>query len=168
MERFEQYFTKLFDKSNQPGPDYYEFSKMDDNLSAHISNDTERLKIVFSSFQIQNVTKEHLLASIEYYKKVINDDRPNFEQILEQKNNSGLEAKKLEISANQQKIIDNTEAIARMTAEIEQSRIKVATLSEQVNEEESKMNSIKNGYNMASQAILNKLNNDAQKIQTTL
>jgi hypothetical protein len=166
--KFEKYFDRLFDQANLPGPDYFEFYKMMDTLEAHIHDEKARLSATFASLSIQGLTKDTLVDSANKYKAIIEKDKTNFENALNEKLKSEVGQKQKEIQDMEKKMAINAEQIQRLTKEITESQGLIGNLKAKAAEEENKLKSNNNGYQLASQAIINKITSDIQKIQTTL
>jgi hypothetical protein len=167
-EKFEKYFDNLFDKANLPGPDYFEFYKTMETLEAHIPDEKARVSATFASLAIQGLTKKNLLETANKYKGIIEQDQANFEMALDTKMKSELGVRNEKLSKLEQKITANSEQIQKLTKEISDSQILIAQIKNEVMEHENKLIKNKNGYQVACQAVLNKISSDIQKIQTTL
>ncbi len=168
LEKFEVHFDKLFDQSNMQGPDYYEFCKMLETLEAHIPDEKTRFSAVFASLTIQGLTKQKLVDSANFYKEIVNNDKLKFEKAIDLKSATDLETKKSSAVALEKKMIENSELIKKLTQEISDAQAKITTLKGEIAEAEQKLESNKNGYNIACNAMLNKINIDITKIQTNL
>jgi hypothetical protein len=166
--KFEKYFDRLFDQANLPGPDYFEFYKMMDTLEAHIHDEKARLSATFASLSIQGLTKDTLVDSANKYKAIIEKDKTNFENALNEKLKSEVGQRQREIQEMEKKMAINSEQIQKLTKEITESQGLIGNLKAKAAEEENKLKSNNNGYQLASQAIINKITADIQKIQSTL
>jgi chromosome segregation ATPase len=167
-EKFEKYFENLFDKANLPGPDYFEFYKTMETLEPHIPDEKARVSATFASLAIQGLTKKTLLETATKYKEIIEQDQANFEKALDTKMKSELGERNESLKGLEQKIAANSEQIQQLTKEISDSQILIAQIKNELMEHENKLTKNKNGYQVACQAVLNKIGADIQKIQTTL
>jgi hypothetical protein len=167
-EKFEKYFDNLFEKANFPGPDYFEFSKTMETLEAHIPDEKARVAATFASLAIQGLTKESLMDTAFKYKDIIEKDSVNFENALEVKAKAELGDRHSTMSALEEKIKLNSEKIQQLTKEISESQVKMEQVKNEVLEQENKLNKNKQGYQLACHAIITKISEDIQKIQTTL
>lgn len=167
-DKFEKHFSELFDKANLPGPDYYEFWKMMETLEVAVPDDKTRMTAVFASLQVQGLTKEKLLESASQYQKIIEKDRNEFQNAVNSKSQSDIEGRKVAIAELEKKNAANAEMIQRLTKEIEENNTKAVALKKEVIDEEAKLNSNKNGYNIACDAMAAMINGDMQKINTHL
>jgi hypothetical protein len=167
-QKFEKYFEELFDKANLPGPDYFEFYKTMETLEAHIPDEKARVSATFASLSIQGLTKKNLLETAQKYKEIIEQDHANFEKALDIKMKSEIGERSEKLKKLEQKITANSEMIQKLTKEISDSQVLIAQIKNEVMEQENKLNKNKNGYQVACQAVLNKIVSDIQKIQTTI
>ena len=167
-EKFEKYFDTLFDKANFPGPDYYEFYKTMETLEAHIPDEKARLSATFASLSIQGLTKNKLVETANKYTEIIASDKVNFENALNEKLKSEVGQRQNQLHDYEKKIKKNAEQIQLLTKEISEAQALMAKLKAELTEQETKLTRNKSGYQIACQAILNKIAADIQKIQTTL
>jgi hypothetical protein len=167
-QKFENYFENLFEKANFPGPDYFEFYKMMETLEAHITDEKARLSATFASLAIQGLTKQTLLDTAGRYKSIIEQDHVNFEKALNDKLKSEVGDRQNQLLSLEKKIAANSEMIQKLTKEITDAQTQMGQIKTQVMEQENKLIKNKNGYQVACQAVLNKISTDIQKIQATL
>jgi len=168
IEKFEKHFDSLMNEANLPGPDYFEFCKMMEALEAAVPDEKARYAAVFASLTAQGLSKEKLINSAAKYKMVIQDDKTKFEQAVNDKLKGEVDSRKIEVSNLQNKIVQNTEAIKKLTQEITDSQGKIQSLNVEITEKESKIKTNIDGYSIASNAMLNKINVDIQKIETLI
>jgi chromosome segregation ATPase len=168
IEKFEKHFDKLMDETNLPGPDYFEFCKMMEALEAAVPDEKARYAAVFASLATQGLTKEKLINTAAKYKMVIQEDKTKFEQAVNEKLKGEVESRKGEVSNLQNKIVQNTETIKKLTQEITDAQTKIQALGTEITEKESKIKNNIDGYSIASSAMLNKINVDIQKIESLL
>jgi hypothetical protein len=166
--KFEKYFDDLFEKANFPGPDYFEFYKTMETLEAHISNERDRLSATFASLAIQGLTKKILIDTANKYKDIIEQDHSNFDRALEDKMRAEVGKRQDQLQSMEKKIADNSEEIQKLTKEISDTQVLVGKLKTEVMEQQNKLTKNKTGYQVACQAVLNKITSDIQKIQSTL
>ncbi len=168
VEKFSKHFDALFEKSNLAGPDYFEFFKMMDTLEAHIADEKTRISAVFASLSIQGLTKQKLIETASHYKQVIQADKDQFEKAIDKKAESELETRKQNLITLEKRIFDHSELIKNLTKEITEAQGKIGILKEEIQQEEAKLGSNKGGYNLACEAILNKINTDIVKINNSI
>ena len=166
--KFEKYFDNLFDKANLPGPDYFEFYKTMEMLEAHIADEKARLSATFASLAIQGLTKKNLIETATKYKGIIEQDQANFNTALEDKMKAEVGQRQAQLKSLEQKIANNSEQIQKLTKEISETQVLIGQIKTEVLDQENKLTKNKNGYQVACQAVINKIVTDIQKIQSTL
>lgn len=168
FDKFEKHFERMFDQANLPGPDYYEFWKMTETLEAHIKDERARLSATYASLAIQGLTKEKLIESANKYKDLIQQDKNQFEKVATEKGEKDIGEKRRELKQLEESIVKHSEMIQKLSKEISDSQIAMGKLKATIAEEEGKLASNKQGYNMACEAMMKKITDDITKIQTTL
>jgi chromosome segregation ATPase len=168
IEKFEKHFDSLMNGANLPGPDYFEFCKMMDALENSVPDEKTRYTAVFASLSVQGLNKDTLINSAAKYKTVIQDDKTKFELAVNDKLKGEVESRKTQLKDLENKIVQNSEAIKKLTQEITDAQSKMQTLSAEVGEKESKIKTNLDGYTIACEAMLNKINLDIQKIQSLI
>lgn len=168
IDKFEKHFEKLFEQTNLPGPDYYEFFKMMETLEPHIHDEKARISATFASLSIQGMTKEKLIDTAKKYMDVVHSDKANFEKALKDAGTSEVDQRKRKLQELEAMIQKNSETIQKLTKEISDGQVLMGKLKVEVQEEENKFNKNRSGYNIACEAMLTKITTDIQKIQTTL
>ena len=168
VDKFEKHFEKIFDEANFPGPDYYEFWKMSETLAAHIPDERARFSATFASLTIQGLTKEKLIETASKYRELVDQDKLTFMKLASDKGEKEIGAKRKDVDALNEKIKKNSELIQKLTKEITESQIAIERLKAVVSDEENKLARNKQGYNLASEAMIKKITEDITKIQTLL
>ncbi|MFB6457584.1 hypothetical protein ACE38W_20105 [Chitinophaga sp. Hz27] len=168
LDKFEQHFTGLFEKSNLPGPDYFEFWKMMEALQKHLPDENARIPVVFATLSVQGLTKESLITSAAKYKLIIEEDKAAFDKAAGAKESDEVEKRRNEMQALQQKIADNSTLIQQLTQEITAAQQQASELKKEVEDQEEKILNSRRGYQVASEAMIRKINNDIQKFESSL
>jgi predicted nucleic acid-binding Zn-ribbon protein len=168
IEKFEKHFDSLMDQANLPGPDYFEFCKMMEALEAAVPDEKARYAAVFASLKVQGLTKDNLISTAGKYKAVIQDDKAKFDIAVNDKLKGEVESRKVQLKDLGAKIVQNTETIKKLTQEITDAQNKIQLLNAEVGEKENKIKSNSEGYTVACNAMLNKINIDIQKIQSLI
>ena len=166
--KFEKYFDNLFEKANLPGPDYFEFYKTMEMLEPHIADEKARLSATFASLAIQGLTKKNLVETANKYKGIIEQDQANFNNVLVEKMKAEVGQRQAKLKDMEQKIAANSEQIQKLTKEISETQGLIGQIKTEVLDQENKLTKNKNGYQVACQAVINKIVTDIQKIQSTL
>ena len=168
IDKFEQHFSGLFERSNLPGPDYYEFWKMMETLEAHVPDEKTRMAAVFATLSIQGLTKQKLLETAAQYKQIVETDRTEFEKAASDKASQEVQGRQQQLADLEKKIAEHAATIKKLTEEITAAQQQTGQIKAQITESEQKITSSRQGYQLACSAIINKIETDLQKIQTSL
>jgi predicted RNase H-like nuclease (RuvC/YqgF family) len=159
IAKFEAHFDKLLSDANLPGPDYYEYLKVEENLEKAIPDEKVRSAAAFASLGVQGLTKDTLISSANQYIEVIKKDREGFEAALKEKQKTEIESRKGQIATLQLKI-------QQITQEIATSQKTIDTLTEEIEQTQSKIQKNEGAYLAACDAMIGKIESDIQKAQT--
>jgi hypothetical protein len=168
IDKFEQHFSGLFERSNLPGPDYYEFWKMMETLEAHVPDEKARMAAVFATLSIQGLTKQKLVETAAQYRQLVETDRNEFEKAANDKALHEIQGRQQQLVELEKKIAQHAETIKKLTEEITAAQLQTGQVKAQITEQEQKISSSRQGYQLACDAMINKIETDLQKIQTTL
>ncbi len=168
VDKFEKHFSNLMERTNLPGPDYYEFFKMMETLEAHIADEGARMAAVFATLAIQGLTKEKLLESAAVYSDVIEKDNAQFHKALADKNASEVEGRKRNVADLEGRIQRNAEQIQLLTKQITEYQTQIAALTKEAQLEQQRLEINSSAYQIASKAMSAKVTSDIQKIKSYL
>lgn len=165
LSKFEKHFEQLFEQTNLPGPDYFEFWKTMDTLEAHIPEEKARMKAVFASLKIQGLTKATLLDTASKYKEAILKDKASFESAVQSKSESEIAGRESGIQKMEKEREEKRQLIEKLQREIEESAAKIASLQQEIAAEKEKIENAQRGYLAACNAMVSKIDNDIQQFQ---
>lgn len=159
-EKFNAYFSKLFQDSNMPGPDYYEFSKMVDAMQI-IPDEKTRYLSAFAGLSVQGLSKDRLVESAAQYLKILDADAENFNSTL----NVALQDK---VEQRRKQLEEKSKRIQELTREIQDLNNSILVLGNEIKENEEKIKDNQSGYSSELQKFKSKIEQDVQKIKTIL
>jgi chromosome segregation ATPase len=168
LEKFESHFDQLMTKANLPGPDYFEFCKMMEALESHVPDERARISAVFASLSVQGLTKDKLISTAKQYKDVFAADHDNFNNALNQKSTADIDEKKASCDALEKRMASDSEMIQKLTQEITDAQAQISKMKQEIADSEGKLENNKKGYEMAYNAMVQKINSDITDIQNTL
>jgi chromosome segregation ATPase len=165
LSKFEKHFDQLFEQTNLPGPDYFEFWKTMETLEAHIPEEKARIKAVFASLKIQGLTKVNLIDTATKYRDAVLLDKANFESAVQSKSESEISGREASIQKMETEREDKRQTIEKLQREIEESAAKIASLQQEIAAEREKIDNAQRGYLAACNAMVSKIENDIQQFQ---
>lgn len=155
-EKFKNYFDKLFGEANMPGPDYFEFTKMIEAMSA-IPDERTKYATAFAGLSIQGLDKKKLLETAASYLKILDNDAQHFTATVSKTLQEKVTAKKKEME-------DKTKRIQDLTKEINELTARLQTINDEVRDNEEKINANAASYQSELQQLKSRISQDLQKI----
>jgi chromosome segregation ATPase len=160
--------TNALEKNNLPGFDYLEFKLSLGKLAVMNLPEEMAYKSAFATASTVGLTKEKLLTTGQHYRKVLFDEKEQFNialqgQLQKRVNNKQEEVAKLkaQIQAWQEQIVNLQNQIAKSQATIDDA-------GNQIEAEMKKIQSTKDSFEYTHQSIMNQLELDLQNIQRYL
>ncbi len=155
-QRFAEYFDKLFNDANLPGPDYYEFSKMIGAMHL-VPDERARYFAAYAGLQVQGLDKQKLLSTAAEYVKILDADASRFQQTVD----AAVQEKVSNRSAEAE---EKAKRIVLLTQEIQHLRDEIAAIEEEVRQNQEKLSVNGNAYAFESQRRKQQISNDIEKI----
>lgn len=168
LAKFEQHFEQLFEKTNLPGPDYFEFWKTMDTLETHIPDESARMQAVYASLKIQGLNKQTLITTAGQYRDVVLQDKANFEAAVQKKSSAEIAGRQSEIAQIEQQNGERLRTIEQLRQEIEASSKRLEQLQQEIEVEQVKIENAQRGYSAACSAMVSKIESDMERFQRIL
>lgn len=157
IEKFRQYFDKLFNEANLPGPDYFEFAKMTQAMSG-IADEKLRYSSAFAGLTVQGLNKQKLLDTAGAYLQILDTDAANF-------NNTVDAALAEKVQAKQQEIVTKQQRMEQLQREMTDLQHQIQLLYAEIKENEEKIENNTGGYKQASEDMKRQIQQDIEKIK---
>ncbi len=139
--RSAQFLINALEKNNIDGFDYIEYKQALGALAALDIDEATAFKSAFATASMMGLSKDKLLKTANFYLKVLQQERSQFDKAVEQqvqrqvagKQKEGkavvlaIQSKKDKISQLQSEILQHQEQIVRLQDEIESSKDKIGT-----------------------------------------
>lgn len=160
--------TRALEKNNLPGFDYLEFKLSLGRLAQMNLPEEMAYKSAFATASTVGLTKEKLLTTGQHYRKVLFDEKEQFNMALQGQLQKRVNSKKeeveklkLQIEAWQQQIVNLQNQIAKSQATIDDA-------GAQMDGEMKKIQATKDSFEHTHQSIMNQIELDLQNIQRYL
>lgn len=155
--KFKDYFDKLFNEANIPGPDYYEFSKMIEVMQA-VPDEQVRYITAFAGLSVQGLDKQKLLTTASQYLQLLETDATNFHSTVDAALQEKVHEKKRQMEEKEKRI-------QQLTQEISTLQNEMLNMQSEIKENEAKIEANTGGYKYESEAMKDRINRDMEKIK---
>ena len=168
--KFLDHFAALLNKSNIPGPDYFEYKQVLKNMESLQLSEEKLYLAAWASFMAMGGVKETtiLQTSGEQYLKILDGDRASFlkdvEKTIEERVGS-LKKEHVNLEENNKKY---AEEILKLQQKIEESKNRMGQISSEISEQTTKINQNKDGYESTFSTFTNQIRQDLEKINKYL
>lgn len=160
--------TTALEKSNLPGFDYLEFKLSLGRLAMMNLPEEMAYKSAFATASTVGLTKEKLLTTGQHYKKVLFDEKEQFNFALHGQMQKRVNNKKEEVEKLKSQIQAWQEQISNLQNQIAKSQATIDDAGNQIESEMKKIQATKDNFDRTHQSIMNQIELDIQNIQKYL
>ena len=150
------------------GFDYFEFKQSLATLSKMPLDEATQFKSAFATAATMGITKENLLQSADYYKKVLHKEKEKFDVAVKGQNNANVLKKKEELETLKKVILEKSAQIKRLTEEITAHNEQIEQGNKFVNEAEGKILGTVNNFEASFNSVNGAIEIDIEKIKKHL
>ena len=154
--------------NNMEGFDYFEFKQSLATLSKMPLDEATQFKSAFATAATMGITKENLLQSADYYKKVLHKEKEKFDVAVKGQNNANVLKKKEELETLKKVILEKSAQIKRLTDEITGHNEQIEQGNKFVNEAEGKILGTVNNFEASFNSVNGAIEIDIEKIKKHL
>jgi septal ring factor EnvC (AmiA/AmiB activator) len=162
------FLTKALEKNNLPGFDYIEFKQSLAALAAMNLDESTAMRSAFATASTVGLTKMKLLETAEHYKKVLKDEKAQFDGALQKQVSQRVAGKEKEVEKLKLQIQKHEEKIAQLREQISKFQSTIDGADAQIQEAKSKIEATAQSFEMTHQSILNQIEKDIENIQQYL
>ncbi len=159
---------KLFgaiEENNQDGFDYLEYRQALKSLAAFPMDEATRFQSAFATASTMGVTLEKLLSSIDFYKKVLQNEEDKFKKATKDQSSVNVDGKHKERDAINLLINEKAAQIQKLTEEIRQHQNEVEELNKFIHSSEQRINETTLNFESSFNTLMSQLDQDAQKLK---
>ncbi|MFK7947641.1 MAG: hypothetical protein AB8G11_08630 [Saprospiraceae bacterium] len=167
-ERSAKFLVDALSRNNLPGFDYLEFKQAVGTLESMNMDETIAFQSAYATASTMGLTKEKLLETANYYKKILTSEQGKFTQALQQQTKIQIAGKQKEITNTQNVIEQKKQQIDRLHLEIAKHQEYISKAQEQIEASKHKIFSAKENFEKTYTVIKEELSDDITKITTIL
>lgn len=154
--------------NNMDGFDYFEFKQSLLTLSKMPLDEATQYKSAFATAATMGITKENLLQSADYYKKVLQREKEKFDLAVKGQNNANVLKKKEELETLKAVILEKSDQIKRLTEEITEHNTQIDEINKFISQAEGKIIGTVNNFESAFTSVNGAIEIDIEKINKHL
>ena len=163
-----EFLTNALEKSNLPGFDYIEYKQSLSALAQMNMDEATAVKSSFATASTVGLTKMKLLETAEHYKKVLKDEKAQFDVALQNQMQQRVASKQQEVIKLIDQITKHEEKIAQLREQIAKFQATIDGADAQIQEAKEKIDSTQTSFEHTHQSILNQIEKDIENIQKYL
>ncbi|MEO1438542.1 MAG: hypothetical protein AAFV80_23585 [Bacteroidota bacterium] len=160
------YIIRALEENNLEGFDYLEYKQSLSGMVHLNMDESTRYQSAFVTASTLGLTKEKLLETAHFYKKVVTREKDQFEAALKNKIDNEIAGKRLEVNSMETEINNKYEQIRRLKEEIAALQTKIENYQESINGVEGKIDEARSSFENAHTTILKYIDDDIQKIES--
>lgn len=163
-QRSASMLVKAIEDHNLDGFDYLEFKQSLTGLSSIHTDEATRFQSAYVTASTLGLTKNKLVETAGYYKKVIEKEKLNFDKAAQNQIQKGIGNKRQKLEQYQSVIKQKRAQIQKLEEEIATYEQEVGKLTEELSGAETKIANAQTSFHNACQIIVQHINEDINKI----
>lgn len=166
-DKFISILFKAIENANLQGFDYLEFIQSINNLKKEdLTKDENKLFLTaFTLAKTMNVSKNDLIQSANHYLKVLEKEKSNFTESLNNNANVKLQEKTDTLAKIKKTHLADKAKMEKLKLKIIENEKKINSLNTELQSADSKVKNLKTGFEDALQNIASKIESDIVKIE---
>ena len=158
------FLTKALESNNLEGFDYIEFKQSLAALRDLNMDDATAVKSAFATASTLGLTKQKLVETAEFYKKVLEREKEQFDEALQKQLRQKVEAKREELKKLKDKVKKHREKIAQLESEIAGYEEKMTSADEIIENNRRKLEETNQNFEHTYTTILEQIDKDIENI----
>lgn len=167
-ERFAGVLLKALEKKNLDGFDYLEFKQSLAALDKQGIKGETAIKSAYAMATTMGLSIDKLVKSAEYYRKVLRDEKAQFEASMQKHYAQNVEGKRKETGSLNKKIADWQGKIDQLNEQIEAAKAKIESADAEIEAAKKKGEETQQGFEAALQVIDQAILDDIDDIKRLL
>ena len=167
-ERSLEFLASAIEKNNLPGFDYFEFKRAIVSLIQMKLDEVTAHKSAFTTAATVGVTKDKLIETAAYYKNVVEKEKEQFDNALENQNSTKITARQEEVKRLRDQIERHKTEIARLQDEVAGYLNQIDQAENAVKLEGEKLEKAKAAFEKTHQAVVLQIDKDIENMHKHL
>ncbi|MBK6964630.1 MAG: hypothetical protein IPH20_12010 [Bacteroidales bacterium] len=156
---------KAIEDNNQAGFDYLEYRRSLKSLAALPMDEAIKFQSAFATASTMDVTLEKLLASIDFYKKVLLNEDDNFKKASKEQFSVNVEGRLKQKETVNNIIKEKSLSIQKLTEEIRAHQAELGDLNLAIETADAKIKDTTANFNQALEVLISQMDLDAEKLK---
>jgi chromosome segregation ATPase len=165
-EKSVNFLIKALDKNNLPGFDYLEFKQALQALQEMDMTEETAYRSAYATATTVGLTREKLLKTADHYKKILANEKVQFDAALQKQVKQRVEGKRSEVEKLRQQIEDYKKKIEQLEAKIVKSQQTIEQQDDLIQSAQDKIETTKDGFERTLQSITNEIDRDIENIES--
>ena len=162
------FLLKAIENSNLPGFDYLEFKQALSGLRKMNMDEDTAMRSAFTTGTTVGLTKSKLIASAEHYRKVLMDEKGQFDHALQNQMAQKVHGKKEEKSKLTARIAEYQAKIKQLENEILKYQEKLDKADSEIAAARDKIEDTKNKFESTFSDFISQIDRDIEKLKVVL
>jgi chromosome segregation ATPase len=167
-DRSLDFLAQALERSNLDGFDYYELRRAVHQLMATQMDEATAYKSAFTTAATLGVTKEKLLETAAYYRDLLDKEKIQFAEALDNQNQSKVANKEAEVKRLRDQIERHKADIARLQDEMGGYLNQIEAAEAQVKAESEKLAKAKSAFEHTHTSVLLHIDRDVENMHKYL
>jgi predicted transcriptional regulator len=159
-----EFLTKVIERNNLPGFDYLEFKGAIENLSKFHSDEALAFRSAFATASTLGLTKEKLLETAQHYRKLLQNEKAQFEAASQKQQEQRIGAKLKHVADLKAQIAANELKIKQLQSEIDKAKSETNHADFEIEKEVQKINETKTRFASTHEIVLKQIDKDIENI----
>lgn len=159
-DKFSVALLKAMKGAANPGFDYLKFKQSVSSLSEMNMDQETAFKSAFATASTMGLTKNKLMTSVKYYKKVLDKEKSKFAEALQNQMETRVSKKKEEASKVNERVREYELKIEKLKNEMEAYKQKISNVDAEIADAKAKIDNTKTEFLTAYESITSVLEDD--------
>lgn len=167
-ERSLEFLTKALEKNNLPGFDYFEFKRAVVSLLEMKIEEATAFKSAYTTATTVGLTKEKLIETAAYYRNLIDKEKEQFSEALQNQNETKITARQQEVKRLRDQIERHKSEITRLQDEMAAYLTQIEQAETTAKTEGEKLDKTKAAFERTHTSVTLQIDRDVELIHKYL